>query len=175
MGVENSSVDMKEICDLYHKRLFHVAYGITRDYYLAQDVVQETLIKAYLKINTIQEKEKIGAWLSAIATRTAIDFIRKERKTNENIEAYADLDNAQIKMNHNVEEEVEINLLNEKINDCINSLSIDQKRVFMLKIRHGLKEREIAELLELNQNTVKTKLYRVRKYLKQMLVEKDLA
>nr|WP_249365706.1 RNA polymerase sigma factor [Cytobacillus citreus] len=166
---------MKEICDLYNKRLFHVAYGITRDYYLAQDVVQETLIKAYLKIDTIQEKEKIGAWLSAIATRTAIDFIRKERKTNENLEAYTDLDNAQVRMNQNVEEEVEINLLNEKINDCINSLSTDQKKVFMLKIRHGLKEREIAELLELNQNTVKTKLYRVRKYLKEMLLEKDLA
>ncbi|WP_338030864.1 RNA polymerase sigma factor [Cytobacillus citreus] len=173
--MENTSVDMKEICDLYNKRLFHVAYGITRDYYLAQDVVQETLIKAYLKIDTIQEKEKIGAWLSAIATRTAIDFIRKERKTNENLEAYTDLDNAQVRMNQNVEEEVEINLLNEKINDCINSLSTDQKKVFMLKIRHGLKEREIAELLELNQNTVKTKLYRVRKYLKEMLLEKDLA
>lgn len=169
------SLDMKEICELYNKRLFHVAYCITRDYYLAQDVVQETFIKAYQKMETIQDKEKIGAWLSSIATRTAIDFVRKERKTNERLSNYTELENTNVKMNQNVEEEVELNFLQEQINEYINSLSSDQKHVFMLKIKAGLKEREIAEMLKLNQNTVKTKLYRVRKQLKAMLLEKELA
>lgn len=175
MNVDSCSIDMKDICDQYYKRVFHAAYGVTRDYYLAQDVVQETFLKAYQKIDTIQDKEKMGAWLTSIATRTAIDFIRKERKTNEKLAAITHLENTNIESNQNVEQEVEFNMLNEQIQEVINSLSPDQKSVFLLKINYGLKEREIADLLKLNQNTVKTKLYRIRKFLKAILLEKELA
>ncbi|WNS73760.1 RNA polymerase sigma factor [Bacillus sp. DTU_2020_1000418_1_SI_GHA_SEK_038] len=175
MKMDACSIDMKEVCDLYYKRIFHAAYCITRDHYLAEDVVQETLLKAYQKMDTIQDKEKMGAWLSSIATRTAIDVIRKERKTTERLAANKDIENTNLIMNQNVEQEVELNFLNEQIHAVINSLSPDQKRVFLLKINYGLKEREIAHLMKLNQNTVKTKLYRIRKYLKSILLESELA
>lgn len=169
------SADMREICNLYNKRLFHIAYCITRDHYLAQDVVQETLIKAYQKMDTIEDREKLGAWLSSIAARTAIDFVRKERKTNKWIAESVDLENCYAKTIQNVEQEVELHMLQEQIYAYINSLSPEQKRVFMLKIKYGLKEREIAEILQLNPNTIKTKLYRARKQLKEMLGEKYTA
>ena len=164
-------MDMNEICKLYSKRLFQVTYCITRDYYLAQDAVQETLIKAYQKMDTIEEPEKIGAWLSAIATRTAIDIVRKERKLSERTASHIEIETTNIKMDQNVEQEVEVNLLKEQIYQAIDSLSLDQRKVFLLKINNGLKEKEIANLLKLSQNTVKTKIYRVRKQLKEMLIE----
>lgn len=173
--MEECLLDMRKICDLYYKRLFHVAFCITRDHYLAEDVVQETLIKAYKNLYSIHDKEKMGAWLSSIATRTAIDFIRKEQKTAGKMTLHADFEQMNMVLNQNVEQEAELNFLNEQINDAINTLSPDQKNVFLLKIKCGLKEREIAELLHLNQNTVKTKLYRVRKSLKALLLEKDFA
>ncbi|WP_313799681.1 sigma-70 family RNA polymerase sigma factor [Cytobacillus sp.] len=164
-------VDMNELCTLYNKRLFQVAYCITRDYYLAQDAVQETLIKAYQKMGTIEDPEKIGAWLSAIAARAAIDIVRKERKIKDRTASHVEIETANIKMDQNVEKEVEMNLLKEQIHQAINSLSLDQRKVFLLKINSGLKEKEIAQLLKINQNTVKTKIYRVRKQLKEMLME----
>lgn len=164
-------VDMNELCTLYNKRLFQVAYCITRDYYLAQDAVQETLIKAYQKIGTIEDPEKIGAWLSAIAARAAIDIVRKERKIKDRTASHVEIETANLKMDQNVEQEVEMNLLKEQIHQAINSLSLDQRKVFLLKINSGLKEKEIAQLLKINQNTVKTKIYRVRKQLKEMLME----
>lgn len=162
---------MNELCTLYNKRLFQVAYCITRDYYLAQDAVQETLIKAYQKMGTIEDPEKIGAWLSAIAARAAIDIVRKERKIKDRTASHVEIETANIKMDQNVEQEVEMNLLKEQIHQAINSLSLDQRKVFLLKINSGLKEKEIAQLLKINQNTVKTKIYRVRKQLKEMLME----
>lgn len=54
------SMDMREICRLYNKRLYHIAYNITRDHYLAQDVVQESLLKAYKKMDSIDDQEKLG-------------------------------------------------------------------------------------------------------------------
>jgi RNA polymerase sigma factor (sigma-70 family) len=169
--VDGFGMDMNEICKMYNKRLFQVAYCITRDYYLAQDAVQETLIKAYQKMDTIEDPEKVGAWLSAIATRTSIDIVRKERKVKDRTASHIEIETANIKMDQNVEQEVEMNLLKERIHQAINSLSLDQRKVFLLKINNGLKEREIAKLLKINQNTVKTKIYRVRKQLKEMLIE----
>lgn len=168
-------MDMKEICEIYNKRLFHAAYCITRDYYLAQDVVQETLLKVYQKLEMVEDKEKLGAWLSTIATRTAIDFVRKESRTNELLHRYMDPENANAKMNQNVEQEVELNYVKGQIDEYINTLPPDQKNVYQLKNEYGLKEREIAELLQLNQNTVKTRLYRIRKQLREIILEKELA
>ncbi|MDQ0272308.1 RNA polymerase sigma factor [Cytobacillus purgationiresistens] len=167
--------DMKELCDLYEKRLFHIAYRITRDHHIAQDVVQEAFVKAYLKMDSLQDQEKVLPWLSAITTRTAIDFVRKERKTKERTDSIEDWEKSKIIMNQNVEEEVEVNILQEKINRFLDSMSADQKNVYLLKIKHGLKEREIAELLRLNPNTVKTKLYRIRKQLKDVVLQTELA
>ncbi|WP_232426280.1 RNA polymerase sigma factor [Cytobacillus praedii] len=169
--MECHCMDMNDLCKLYNKRLFQVAFCITRDYYLAQDAVQETLIKAYQKMDTIEDTEKMGAWLSAITTRTAIDIVRKERKLKDRMAGHIEIETANIKMDQNVEKEVEVNLLKEQIQQAINSLSLDQRKVFLLKINSGLKEREIAKLLKINQNTVKTKIYRVRKQLKEMLIE----
>ncbi|WP_026581197.1 RNA polymerase sigma factor [Bacillus sp. J33] len=163
------SIDMREICNLYNKRLYQIAYCITRDHYLAQDVVQETLIKALKKMETLEDQGKLGAWLSAIATRTAIDFVRKERRTKERIQDSFDFENCPERNNIDAGKEAEMNLLQEQIYGYVNSLSPDQKRVFLLKIKHGLKEREIADILQLNPNTVKTKLYRVRQQLKELL------
>ncbi len=167
--------NMKEICEEYNGRLFHAAYCITRDYYLAQDVVQETFIKAYQKIEMVEDKEKLGAWLCTIATRTAIDFVRKESKLNERLDKYIDPENTNVKMEQNVEQEVEMNLVKKQIDDFINSLPSEQKKVYHLKIELGLKEREIARILNMNQNTVKTRLYRLRKQLREMIIEKELA
>ncbi|GLB59509.1 RNA polymerase sigma factor [Cytobacillus sp. NCCP-133] len=168
-------LDMREIYHLYYKKLFHIAICITRDHYLAQDVVQETLIKAYKKMDTIDDQDKLGAWLSAIATRTAIDFVRKERKTNERILDSVDFEKCLERKHNDAGQEAEINMLQEQIYKYVDSLSPDQKRVFLLKTKHGLKEREIAEILHLNPNTVKTKLYRIRQQLKEMLLARNLA
>lgn len=168
---------MNEICTKYNQRLFHVAYCITRDHYLAQDVVQETLIKAYQKIETIQDMDKIGSWLSSIATRTAIDFIRKERRKNETMLESSVLEDKNLNMisTQDVEKEVEVNFLQQEIEDAINGFSTEAKNIFLLKTKEGLKEREIAQLLDMNEGTVKTKVYRARKQLKAILAEKNLA
>ncbi|KAF0824542.1 RNA polymerase sigma factor [Cytobacillus firmus] len=169
------SMDMREICRLYNKRLYHIAYSITRDHYLAQDVVQETLIKAYKKMDSIDDQDKLGAWLSSIATRTAIDFVRKERRTNERIQDSVDFENCMESRYSDTGQEAEINMLQEQIYAYVDSLSYEQKRVFLLKTKHGLKEREIADILHLNPNTVKTKLYRVRQQLREILADRNLA
>lgn len=170
-------IDIAEICSQYGGRLFQAAYGITRDYHRAEDVVQDTLVKAYLKKDTIHDLDKVGSWLCTIATRTAIDYVRKEKRNNEIFLENSMLDcyNKNIKSSHNVEKEVELSFLQEEIQQGIKSLSNDQRNAILLKIDEGLKEHEIAETLNIKQGTVKTNIYRARKQLRTMLAAESLA
>lgn len=166
-----SLIDFSEIYSLFYKRLFHVAYSITRDLHLAEDVVQETFIKALKKMETIEEESKVGAWLSVIATRTAIDFLRSERKKRGIPMEKEMLECLGLVMKHNVEEEVETGFLVEQVHCAIRKLTIDYQDVLMLKLGHGLKENEIARVLDLKPSTVKTRIYRARKQLKLLFLD----
>jgi RNA polymerase sigma factor (sigma-70 family) len=173
MDEQLSKDDMMDICYSHQKLLFHIAFGITRDYHLAQDVVQETLIKAFRKIDTVVEDAKLRSWLTSIAQRTAIDFVRKEKRRNEVLDT--DVSYQEMASHKNVEEEVNHLLLQNEISKAFDVLNTNQRSVLHLKIVEGMKEREIAEVLHLNQNNVKTVLYRARRKLSMHLAEKNYA
>ncbi|WP_181444466.1 RNA polymerase sigma factor [Bacillus sp. 03113] len=165
-----STINFSEVYCMYYKRLFHISYSITRDIYIAEDVVHETFIKALKKVETIEEESKIGAWLSMIATRTAIDFVRRERKKKGIPMEQNMLESLGKEMKQNVEEEAEVEMLVEQVNIAIKSLTFEYQDVLMLKLGHGLKENEIAHVLNLKPSTVKTRIYRARKQLKQLFL-----
>ncbi|MRH43468.1 sigma-70 family RNA polymerase sigma factor [Aquibacillus halophilus] len=164
-------MDFTELYHLYFKRLFHLSYSIVRDAHLAEDVVQETFIKAIKHVSSIQDESKVGAWLSAITTRTAIDFVRKEKKNQGVLFDEEILEILGEQVSQNVLEEVEILLLNEEVNRAIKTLTVDYQDVLWLKLEKGLKESEIARILELKPATVKTRIYRARKQLKLLFPE----
>ncbi|WP_251550868.1 RNA polymerase sigma factor [Neobacillus muris] len=166
-----SGIDFSELYSLYYKRMFHICYSITRDRYLAEDVVQETFIKALRKADTIEDQTKVGAWLSVIATRTAIDFVRVERKKKGILMEKAMLESLGNEMKHNVEEEVETGLMAEQVNVAIQKLNHEYQDVLWLKIGRGLKEHEIARALDIKPSTVKTRIYRARQQLKQLFLK----
>lgn len=165
--IMTTTIDINELCTKYNGRLFHNAYHITKDHHLAEDVVQETLWKAYQKIETLNETDKIGAWLSSIATRTAIDMMRKRKKeTAVDIEEDRDTNLASYQ---NVEHEVQLTLLEEQIEDAIGQFPSHSKNIFVLKTKEGMREKEIAQLLQISESTVKNRVYRARQQLKSLL------
>ena len=166
-----STIDISELYGLFYKKLFYIGYSITRDRHLAEDVVQETFIKAMKKIETVEDTSKVGAWLTAIATRTAIDFVRKERNKHAILMEKDKLECLGKEMKHNVEEEVETGILEEHVLSAIRKLTHEYQDVLLLKISHGLKETEIARVLDLKPATVKTRIYRARKQLKLLFLK----
>ncbi|MEW9110159.1 MAG: sigma-70 family RNA polymerase sigma factor [Cytobacillus gottheilii] len=156
-----------ELYERYFHRLYHVAYRITKDQQLAEDAVHETYIKAIKKIQCVEDSKKIGAWLSVIAARTAIDIIRKEKKSNVMSMEHIHLKASSLQTDHNVvEKDVEASLFNQNLYKAIHQLSAHYQTILLLKLQKGLKEQEIADILHINQNTVKTRLYRARQKLK---------
>ncbi|MFD2045538.1 RNA polymerase sigma factor [Ornithinibacillus salinisoli] len=163
----------KTLFEMFYDRIFRTALYIVKDEHLAQDVVQETFVKAFRKINTVKDGDKVGAWLGSIATRTSIDILRKRRN-------YLPLDNVNIDErvsngveNFPVENIVEEKLLKELLQKNIRILEPSEYReIILLKYEYELKDREIAEVLGICTNTVKTRLRRARLKLKTILQEK---
>lgn len=155
---------------LYANRLKLIAYSVTKDWYLAEDVVQEAFIKAYKKIDSIEDIGKIKAWLSSITMRTAIDCFRSEKRRRWIPVDLSLMDPSSFV--HGIEWvtdiKVEEKLLKDEITRLMDYLSNEYQEVLLLKMQYGLKENEIAHLLQLNSSTVKTRLYRARKKLKQV-------
>lgn len=170
-------IDFDELYNLYSKRLNYVAYSITKDRYLAEDIVQETFIKAYKKIDTIENTEKIGSWLAAIAGRTAIDYLRaeKRKKAIPSDQTLMEQMFSNEDTSPSIEKEVEIILFKEEIQDFLYTLTLDYQQVLVLRAQYGLKEEEIASQLNLKSGTVKTRLHRARKQLRKVMMQKHSA
>ncbi|MHA6252551.1 RNA polymerase sigma factor [Oceanobacillus sp. CAU 1775] len=164
------TLDINEIYRKEYQRLLYSCFKITKDMQLAEDVVQETFIKAIKKKDSIKDNTKWSAWLSVIARRTAIDLVRSEaRKQATPIESEELADVVQTEKNI-VEEEVEFHAMLEQIKSMVLRLNKIYQEVIFLKINDGLQDAEIASHIDLKTTSVKTRLRRARIHLKEMLV-----
>lgn len=158
--------------DMFHERVFRAAYYITRDRHLAQDVLQETFVKAYKHMDRVKEGEKIGAWLTVIATNTAIDHMRKRKVWNgmptEDVILLQALEQDEVASS--VEQEVEREFEKEQLRRQMEYLKPEYRQVLLLKYHQGLRDDESAELLGVTVGTVKSRVHRAKHQLKKLLV-----
>jgi RNA polymerase sigma factor (sigma-70 family) len=170
-------IDFDYIFSMYSRRLQYIAFSIIKDHFLAEDVVQETFLKVHKKIDTIDDPKKIAAWLLSITVRTAIDFLRKEKRMNWIITDQQIMENLFFHsgIGNSTEKEVEMRLFNHELECCLLNLSEEYKEVLKLRIQYGLREQEIACKLQLTASTVKNRLYRGRKQLIKVLTAKYAA
>ncbi|MDX8046409.1 RNA polymerase sigma factor [Gracilibacillus sp. S3-1-1] len=162
--------EFRLIYDMFYSRVYRDAFFITRDAHLAQDALQETFVKAYKHMDRLEDKERIGAWLSTIATRTAIDLLRKRKGTHEVLSDEVFLQNQDLEeVSLDPLDIVEGNIAKETLRQIMGELKAEYREVLLLHYIHELSIKEIVLLLDLNESTVKTRLYRGRKLIKEEL------
>lgn len=131
---------------------------LTGETHLAQDVVQDTLLKAVVNIKKYTPQGKFSTWLITIATNTYRDYLRKSRRIEYLEEDLPSSD-------YDPERIVLDNLEHEKIMKILSSLSYEKRSVFILKHYYGYKYEEIAEILKCPVGTVRSRLHNSIKYI----------
>lgn len=158
------------IFEMFCEKIYQTAYYITNDPYLAQDVLQETFIKAFRSLDSLKNGEHFEAWIRTIAKRTAIDVMRKQNRWNGIPTEDVFLEKVEISQNGStVEQEVEQNEMMEIIQHHMEKLKPDYYEVLFLKYKKELKDHEIAEKLHVSVGTIKSRLHRAKKLLKKAL------
>ena len=139
-------------------RLYRISCGMLRDANDRMDAVQEAVGKAWINIHRLRSEQFFETWLTRILINECHNIQRLRRKiipleTLPEKTVCADQD--------------------EKIREAVLSLEEEYRLPVLLYFMEGYKTREVAEILKIPEGTVKTRLARARKILKQLLEEEE--
>ncbi|MDB1123336.1 sigma-70 family RNA polymerase sigma factor [Vibrio algarum] len=147
----------------YHKDLFRYAYWLCKDRTIAEDLVQETCLRAWKSLDSLLDEKAAKSWLITILRRE--NARRFERKQLELV----DIDD----YGHEAKASDDPHHQQEWIQAQIMKLDTEYREPLFLQVVGGFSGEEIGNILELNKNTVMTRLFRARNQLKDMLDESD--
>lgn len=167
--MERRKTHIDEYFVIYYREMYFVAKQIVRDHYFAEDVVQESFVKAYKCQEMLQDIRKVRAWLRTIVTRTAIDFLRKISKCSyTSLEQMYEESQQAPEHTNSVEQQSELHFQYKEIHACVKQLPTNLQEVINLKLTNDCSDAEIARQLQISLSAVKTRLHRARKKLKHM-------
>ncbi len=171
-----------KLVQLWYKRIYNFSYKFFFDHDLAMEVSQKTFISMHKNIARLQEVTRFKSWLYTIA----VNYCREEARKKKNNRALS-LDNMRPgeseesyrwEESHHRRENPERQLRHSELSDilqkCLMELSAEQREVVIMKEYEGLKFREIAETLNISENTVKSRMYYGLEGLKKILEEKKI-
>ncbi|MGG1597122.1 RNA polymerase sigma factor [Paenibacillus naphthalenovorans] len=151
-------------------KAYHTALAILRSPHLAEEAVQNAMIEAYQSIKAGKEIRHFNGWFSRVIANRALDLVRKENR-------FDGLDIESVIVNDTSSSPVEKILRKEQsseILEAVMSLDIQQRTVIVLYYFQEMKIDEIANVLHVNEGTVKTRLHRARNRLSKLVSFPDL-
>jgi len=164
----------------YNRQLYSAAMRMTRNPADAEDLVQETYLKAYRAYHTFTEGTNLKAWLYRILTNTYINKYRKDaRRPNEvDLGTVEDLylyrrigSEASAEASRTTEERVLDGLVESDIKEAVEELPETFRMPVLLADLEGFSYKEIAEILDIPIGTVMSRLHRGRKAMQKRLWE----
>lgn len=151
----------------YAKAMFGICLRYTRCKDDAQDILQEAFIKVYVHREKFQSNQSIGAWIKTITINSALSYIKQNYKfiLVENEMTFDEIQTEQ-------EEPKDLKEMQQKLLGILNQLPDGYRTVFNLYVIDNLTHKEIAEYLEISENTSKSQLFKAKKMI-QAIVEKE--
>ncbi|MEZ5377115.1 MAG: RNA polymerase sigma factor [Acidimicrobiales bacterium] len=160
--------DLHQLVVDHGDAVFRLAYSVVRDRALAEDVTQDTMLKAWLALPSFRGDSSMRGWIMRIAHNTAISTLRSRRAfVTDPIDLPEATDRPQQLPEHRVEQSQAMTDFEAAL-DTLDDLS---RSVVVLREIEGLAYEEIARLLDVPLPTVKTRLLRARRKLASALRE----
>lgn len=165
---ENDRKAQMALYKKYSKGMFCVAMRFLKNADDAEDVLQESFIKAFQKLHQFKGEVTFGAWLKRIVVNGSIDFLKsKHQKTVELNESYMHIsdDESDWKVSY------EVNI--EEVKHEIERLPDKYRYVVQLYLVEGYDHAEVSQILGITETTSRTRLLRGKNYLKESLKKKN--
>jgi RNA polymerase sigma-70 factor, ECF subfamily len=157
-----------EFVQVHLRRVFLIIYRIVGDVTDAQDLTQETFIKALQRQDQLKDLDKAAHWLSRIATNTALDFLRRRGRYQTTA-----IESIQEPLATSEFEDPEVRLLRREQHDRLNSLlaclTPRERLALVLRDVEGLPAEEVAARLNCGKATVRSHIANARIKFKKLL------
>lgn len=154
-----------QLYKLYYKAMYNTCLRIVNDSLEAEDIMQESFLKAFEKINFYKGEVSFGAWLKKIVINHSLDELRKRKLETESIEdsVYEIKDDDRSKDMEGTEMKIE------EIKEEIQNLPDGYRIVLSLYLIEGYDHDEIGEILEISSSTSRSQFARAKKKLIESL------
>lgn len=157
----------------HNQRMFRIARSVVTDDAAAMDVVQESFTAAYERLRDLKDPQALGMWLARIVRNTALMRLRSNRRYQ--FMDTSDLDDVlemsmPLPPQRQPEGEVANMQLRGLLEKCIDELPDAFRMVFMLRAVEQCSTSATAEILEIEEATVKTRFHRAKRLMQQRLL-----
>ena len=166
----NPQEHLAELIDTYQNLIFSICCKITNDYFIAEDLTQETFLSAY------QNREQFTggnekAWLCRIATNKSLDYMKQAaRRSIPTEDEVFETEKSDVGLPEATYMEKEVS---EELLERCRKLKPPYDEIAVLYFHDEKKPEEIAQILSKNVKTIQTQIYRARAMLREMYGKKD--
>ncbi len=156
--------------------LYNFAFRLTTNEDDANDLLQETYLKAYRFIDSYQQGTNSKAWLFRILKNSFINEYRKKSKAPskvdyQEVEGFYNSEDEEFQSTTDLRSDVVQDLMGDEIANALNALDIEFRTIIILCDLEGFKYDEMSKILDIPIGTVRSRLHRARNLLKQNLKE----
>ena len=176
-AMQGNAEACNKLVHLWYKRIYNYAYKYFDDHDLAMEVSQKTFIAVYHNVRNLKDPGKFKSWLY----RIAVNYCREEQGSWRHktfVPIFANIeDHTEISGNtreNDPEATYSHNELTQILQESLAELSEEQREVVIMREYEGLKFREIADVLDLPENTVKSRMYYGLTALRKILIKKNV-
>ena len=147
----------------YYNDIFRYAYWLSKSRQVAEDLAQETFLRAWRALDSLEKPGAAKAWLFTILRRENARLYEKYRPETDDMDDYALPGNEKLEPDQLLDREL--------LHKAMNDLEPEYRDPLLLQVIGGFSGEEIAQMLDLNNNTVMTRLFRARNKLKDRMDE----
>jgi len=156
----------------FRERLFRKAVSMVKDADDAEDIVQDALISGYKSIQNFRAEAGVYTWLYRIVVNKSKDLLSKKKRGRE--KPMDDTgDNQFVDEREGYEKKLELSEESRYLMDKIALLEESYKQVLELRYFENLSYNEIAEIMECNVGTVKSRLFKAKEFLKHLILKDE--
>jgi RNA polymerase sigma-70 factor, ECF subfamily len=156
----------EELCSRHRPEVFRFALWLTRDRPIAEDVVQETLARAWRAIDSLVDPDAARPWLLAIARRECARLHKRTRLTTVPLDDLVETNDPALAIPPTED--------NSDVDAAIASLAVEYRQPLVLQAFMGYSTDEIARRMGLTQNAVLSRLHRARQKLRAALCTSEV-
>lgn len=153
-----------ELYKLYSKAMYNVCLRMVKNELDAEDILQNSFVDIFTKLDTFQYQSSIGAWIKRVVLNNCINFLKRNRVHFEELdERFANMEEEERSNDE------EAGLTVERINRALFELPDGYRVVFSLYMLEGYDHKEIAEILNITEATSKSQYSRAKSKLRDIL------
>ncbi len=154
----------------YEKQIHAFVWRRVRDYHIAEEITQDTFLRAYEKLGTLRNPNRFSGWLYMIATRCFLTWIGEKKNPMQSLEAMSEAEVEALFYTQYMAEQTERSATEKQreiVEYLLQKLTTRERTVVALHYLSEMSCEEIGDFLEMSPNTVKSRLHRARKRLRK--------